>query len=165
MDASKLTVSPDKLRFQKMSPTKRLLLRRKNVIDLIKSKPYGSPITLAEFQAVTQLRGSGGVHSLLMSMVKKGMITKEKTNHRNIAWTVTGEPRIVKPARHPVEPPKEVETMQIKSLEEYAREFSWQHNSDSLREFVKFMDNIELDLRRLLSGGGQAPTKPPVKHG
>ena len=47
MDATKLTVSPDTLRFQKMSRGKRAKLRRQNIIDLINSKPYGTPIAPA----------------------------------------------------------------------------------------------------------------------
>jgi hypothetical protein len=157
MDASKVTVSPETLRFKKMSPGKRSELRRKNIIELIESKPFGTPITLAEFAAVCSFTDASA-HAMLTTMVKKGIISKNPISKAKIAYSVNGEPRVIKPKTEVEPTPTRQIDMDVvgheKTLGDYAKDFAWQHNSDSLREFVKYMDSVELDIRRLISGGG-----------
>lgn len=156
MQASKLTIDPDKLRFEKMTHAKRSKLRRQNVIDLINSKPYGTPITMREFVDVTQ---TTSVQGLLKTMIKKGVITKQPITHRKIAYSVNGAPKTIKP---PVElvvatpPPAEHQgtTNRLgrgtvyQSVQDYAKDFYWETSSTDLREFIKWMDHKELELRR-----------------
>lgn len=141
MDASKLTVNPEAIRLNKMSFKKRSALRRQNILDLINSKPFGTPITLEEFAAVAQLTGPA-VHSLLATMVKNGIITKDKITHFKIAYAVTG-------AVHTIAAPRQKPT-----LESLAREYAWKHDTDSLRGFIKWMNEQELSVRRMVDGGG-----------
>lgn len=167
MEASKVTINPDVIRFQKMDRAKRTKLRRQNIIDLIKSKPYGTPIKLAEFAYVAQCTDASA-YALIKTMIKKGIISKDYISRFRITYSVNSEPRTITPAQKPtaapqaaleLEPPVVAETSAepvtapTRSLEDYAREFAWEHNSDSLREFIKFMDGKELDMRRQLDRG------------
>lgn len=137
MDASKVTVSPETLRFQKMSKGRKAKLRRQNVIDLIKGKPYGTPITLADFCAVTQL-STGSAYSLIQTMVKHGTISKDKLDGRKYAYRVNGAVWVTKksqPAHSTSEPiDTAVEAVRL------AREFHWQTSSNDLHEFVAWLD-------------------------
>lgn len=156
MDASKLTIDPEKLRFQKMMPGKRAQLRRKNMIDLINSKPAGTPLRLEEFEAVTRT-SSANVHSVIQNMVKDGVITKtlvEGTKNR-YCYSVVSNVKVKQPKLPavPITETAPVQQFPAQTIEDYAREYSWEANNDSLRGFVKWMDGKELDIRRLLSGG------------
>lgn len=145
MNASKVTIDPQKLRFDKMSNAKRTQLRKQNMLDLIKSKPFGTPITLDEFAAVGAFT-TPSAHNLLKHMIKEGIISKDKSGNK-VCYSVNGTPRITRPAEI-------THVLPIKTLEAYARDFAWEHHSDSLREFIKHMETIELDIRRKASGGG-----------
>lgn len=143
MEASKVSFSKETLRFTKMTRGKKANLRRQNIIDLINSRSYGSPISLTEFAVVTASSQSSA-YALIKSMVKKGIITKQVISPRRTSYSVNGEVKVVKPVAS-IKPTNKV-------LGDYAKEFAWDTNSDSLREFVKFMDNKELDLRRQMGG-------------
>ncbi|MDE2106077.1 MAG: hypothetical protein KGL39_53130 [Patescibacteria group bacterium] len=133
MDASKVTVSADTLRFQKMDKGRKTKLRRQNIIDLIKSKAYGTPITLAEFGTAAQLTASSA-YSLIETMVKNGVISKDKLEGQKYAYRVNGAVWVS----------KKPETAQVKPLgnaAELARDFYWQTGSDSLHEFVQWLEH------------------------
>jgi hypothetical protein len=149
MDASKLTISPDTLRFQKMSRTRKAKLRRQNVIDLIRSKPYGTPITLAEFAQVAQVTDNGAF-GILRYMVRKGMLNKDVINRRHVAYTINGPITVRRPATktEPAAMPPAETTNYAKAVAEYAKEFYWTSRSDSLHEFLDWLDKRELELRR-----------------
>lgn len=160
MDASKLTIDPDKLRFQKMSHKKRSELRRKNMLDLINSKPAGTALSLQEFEAVTRT-SSANVHAVIQHMVKEGVVTKtlvEGTKNR-YCYSVVAAVTVKAPKEVPQPAITETtaaatEQFPAMTLGDYARDYAWESNDDSLRGFVKWMDGKELDVRRMLSGGG-----------
>jgi hypothetical protein len=158
MEASKLTIDPEHLRFKKLPLKKRAELRKRNVIDLIRSKPIGTPIANYEFQTVMATRGSGHTSLILKKMLEKGVITRVPADGKSGSSYVVNADVKTKPKQ--IDTPPQVEPQEItatptdfKTLEDYAKDFSWKQGSDSLREFVTYMEKVELDLRRLLSGG------------
>lgn len=166
MEASKVSINPDFIRFEKMPRGKKTALRRQNVIDLIKSKPLGTPIVLSEFQAVTGHTTETSAWALIKTMIKKKKISRVAVEGRvNKFCYVVNDAKTVKPAAIAAPPhatpEKPAETaaprartteMPAKNLTSYAREFAWESNSDSLRDFIKWMDGKELDLRRTMQG-------------
>ena len=89
MDPSKLTISPDTLRFQKMARGKKSKLRRQNIIDLINGKPYGTPISYTEFAAATQTAPSA-TRSLVRTMARKGIVSQDQISPYRITYRVNG---------------------------------------------------------------------------
>jgi len=156
MQASSVTISPETLRFNKMSPGKKAKLRRKNIIELIKSKPVGTPIRLREFAAVT-LTKAENCQRVLRQMVKEGVLSSEKlgphksspvayfVNNARITRT-TATDRSAPPPTEPAFSPRYTRT-----VSDYAKDYYWETHDDSLHGFVAWMDKIELQLRR---GGG-----------
>lgn len=156
---ARVKISPETLKYNKtLTAGKRTQLRKQNIIDLINSKPSGTPITNAQFAKVTAHRFANGAGSIVTQMVKDGILARVQTRPDSKApytYTVIGK---VKTKKHkhdypeaPSTPPasQDTGTVHIKSLTEYAVEFAWERNSDSLREFVQWMDGKELNLRRL----------------
>ena len=137
MDASKVTVSPDTLRFQKMDKGRKAKLRRQNVIDLIKSKPYGTPITLAEFGAAAQL-STGAAHSLIGTMVKHGVISQDTLGSRRYAYRVNGAVWVSKKPLT-AQPPQKATGAAIE-VAQLAKEFYWETASNDLHEFVRWLE-------------------------
>lgn len=138
MDASKVTVSPDTLRFTKMSRGRKAKLRRQNIVDLINSKPYGTPITLAEFGSVTQL-SIAGAYSLIETMVKHGVVSKDKLDGNRYTYRVNGAVWVTKqPETSPELAPKP--TVTDSELRQLAKEFYWQTASNDLHEFVAWLE-------------------------
>src|SRR5690242_5470539 len=72
-----------------MSVGKKTKLRRQNIIDLINSRPYGTPIRLREFAAVAQLSESSA-WSLINTMVDKGVISRDQISRYKSAYRVNG---------------------------------------------------------------------------
>jgi hypothetical protein len=167
MQASKVSINPNFIKFENMSPGKRAQLRRQNIIDLIRSKAAGTFIPMSEFQAVTQHKKASGAWSLIQGMIKAKIISRVPIDgtYNKYSYVVNEDVKTIKSAvtsAAPTEMPSSmtastsrtrttVETPQ-KSLTSYAREFAWESNSDSLRDFIKWMDGKELDLRRMISG-------------
>lgn len=158
MEASKLTISPERLRFDPMTKGKRAKLRHQNILDLINSKPAGTPISLLDFTRVTGSKDAT-VHAMLKTMIKWGVIIRvpSEGNNRSYCYTVVGK-AVTKAQAQPApvdtrgdDEPKRAQA--TKTITEYAKEFVWESNSDSLRDFVKWMDGKELDLRRLSDKG------------
>ncbi len=132
MDASKVTVSPQYLRLERMGRNKRASLRRQNVLDLIRSKPAGTPITLAEFQAVCSYDTTAAAYGLLKTMINRGTIVREQEGLNRHSYVVAAD--AVK-ARGKNSQPAPAPSTDIEAL---AKEFVWTQNSDSLREFIKW---------------------------
>jgi hypothetical protein len=100
MDISKLTVDPEKLRFQPMLRGKRSALRRQNVIDLINSKPFGTCIKLKEFAAVCACTVPTA-QAIVNRLVRQGIVTKTTYSPKAIGYSVNGDVRVLKPASQP----------------------------------------------------------------
>jgi hypothetical protein len=161
MEVSTLTVSPEHLRFTKMSRARKTKLRKQNIIDLINSKPYGTQIQLSDFAAVCSFTVSSA-NQLLKRMVKSGRITKIALSPKRFAYSVNSEVQVTKPAvaipvhtapsepahnSNPIpvflsnQPTNKVESQvpRMSELLDLARDFAWTKNSDSLREFVEWV--------------------------
>src|SRR5437764_15310586 len=118
MDATKLTVSPDTLRFQPMARGKKTKLRRQNIIDLIQSKPSGTPIGLQEFAVVTQTTPSNAWR-LVRTMIKRGAISQDRISERRAAYRVNG-PVTTKKLDMPIPPPTTATPPTQCSISDYA---------------------------------------------
>ena len=135
MEASKLTISPEHIRFKTLTPAKRAELRRENIKALVRSKPAGTIIMLPEFAMVTAGK-PGTVHAMLKTMLKKGVITRQTDDNfkARFSYTVNEDVKVKKPRAEPVA--KKQDTSEIV---EKAKEFVWEQNSDSLRDFIKWL--------------------------
>jgi hypothetical protein len=147
MDASKLSVSPDHIRFTPMGRNKKAQLRRKNVITLIRSKPAGTPITLSEFQVACAYTSTTAAYELVKDMIKRGTIVRTVEGFNRHSYTVAADAATSQRAEAKARAAASPELLR-KTLGDFAKEFAWESDSDSLREFVKWMDSKELDLRR-----------------
>lgn len=136
MEASKLQISPSTLRFERMTKGKRAELRRKNIISLIRSTPVGTPISLAEFQAVTQHTTVASTYALLKGMEKKKLIARTSEGPKQYSYAVLGDTNIVKPK-------VEVFTPDISNITDMAKEYAWTYNDDSLRGFIKWLGSAK----------------------
>jgi hypothetical protein len=92
---------------------------------------------------------------MLRTMLKKGTIGRVELDKPKTYSYFVNEGTITKPKREPAKEVKPLDTQPpFQTLGDYAKQYAWEANSDSLREFVRWMDGKELDLRRMLSGGG-----------
>lgn len=141
MEASKLSISPEHLRFKPMSRAKRSALRRENIKALIRSKPAGTVLSLADFAAATQ-SSEGAVYSMLKTMIKRGAIIKIADDlHKSKYSYVVNEPVTKAQAakEKPLDTRLKKDCMTIADLEAKAKDFAWSEDSDSLREFIKWV--------------------------
>lgn len=150
MIASKVEVNPDLIKFKPLSRKKKAALREQRIIELIESRPFMSRIKGEDFAVVTEM-STQNTWNMINRMVKKHKIVKHSLTLRTFAFTVESKSNIVKPANPPIEVRANTASTGggTAQLATYAKEFAWSTNSDSLREFVAYMDGKELDLRRL----------------
>lgn len=153
MEASKVTISPTTVEWNRLGKKKKTNLRRKLIIEYIQSKPAGTLIKMGEFREVCHFTTDPNTNAFVQRMLRDGVISqyageKPRTHY----YAVTGAVRLVKPKATPPPPEDEPTTEEpVRSnhnLTEYAKQFAWERNSDSLREFVAYMDGKELELRR-----------------
>lgn len=165
MVASKVTISQEtraKLLNPILSPARKRELREELIKDSIRRATHG-------YRTKQELIAAGGFNpdaksgsyasgfGMINSMIKRGVISHESTNAFKKRWTiladmkVTPSPKqIAKTIVPTVAPAAGTEVMV--ALEEYkevdkiklvdmAKEFAWRENSDSLRDFVAYMQN------------------------
>lgn len=153
MEVSQATISAKTLDLNRLNKTKKTNLRRKLVIEYIQSKPSGEIIRMAEIQKAGQFSTTPNTNAFIKRMLRDGIITRYKGDKpRTYYYAVTGAVRIKKPANVAEEPQAASKPATVSNnhlLTDYAKQFAWEHNSDSLREFVEYMDGKELELRRL----------------
>ena len=151
MGVSKLTVSQKTYDLNYLGKKKKTNLRRKAIIELIQSKPAGEIIKTGEIQAVGQFTTYANAWSFINRMTRDGVIARyESEKPKSYYYAVTGAMRITKPGQQSSSETSPVIDPSTKpTLAEYAKNFAWSHNSDSLRDFVRYMDGKELELRRL----------------
>jgi hypothetical protein len=155
MEASKVTINPDKLKYEQMTEKQRTELRARNIIDLIRNTPAGERITLMQFMKAAGYRTYQSADSKLKSMIRQGLISKTELDHpKTYAYSIN-DGTLTAPKREPAKEVQHFDDIQppFQTLGDYAKQFVWEANSDSLRDFVRWMDGKELDLRRMLSGG------------
>jgi hypothetical protein len=129
MQASRVTIGPDLLSSGKLNRAKKKALREKLIKEYINSRPYGSAISLKELSSVCQYKSPGEVGPLLSEMVSLGVLCRERIPGKNAySYTVAGELHITT-------------TKAEKTLIDYAKDYAWQHDTDSLREFIIYMEH------------------------
>lgn len=145
MEASKLTIDPNHLRFDKMTNGKRSKLRKENIKSLIRSKPAGTLIMVSEFQAVT-MSSNPSTSVMLKNMVKRGEITRHQDDHfkSRYSWAVNEDVKVRVPkAPKAVAPSVGFDT---ETIVEKAKSYVWQQDDDSLRGFIKWLEGGEKNL-------------------
>lgn len=153
MEVSQATISPKTLDLNRLNRAKKTNLRRKLIIEYIQSKPSGQIIRMAEIQRVGQFTTTPNTNMFINRMMRDGIIARYKGDKpRTYYYAVTGAIRVKKLADAPVEAQDDNKMPTVGTnhqLTDYAKQFAWERNSDSLREFVEYMDGKELKLRRL----------------
>lgn len=141
MEASKLTIDPNHLRFDKMSNGRRSKLRKENIKALIRSKPAGTIIKVSDFQKVT-MSSNPSTSVMLKNMVKRGEISRYRDEQfkSRYTWAVS-EGVKVKVPKTPRQAPKSV--FDTETIIEKAKSYVWQQDDDSLRGFIKWLEQGE----------------------
>lgn len=157
MQASKVTITPETqeaIRFRPLSKKQKRKLRQDRIKELIASRKPFTRIMTKEFGAVTDLPDNT-VWSIVRGMARRGEIQMINLSKRTYGFALPGDIKVTKlPSQQQV---PELEALvsdgpppvgNVGSLTGYAKEFAWATNSDSLREFVGWMDGKELQLLR-----------------
>lgn len=166
MEASKVTISPQTLNGPIMTRKRKLKLRRSLILEYIRSKPAGTPISTSELIQAGQYKSYGSGWQQLQTMKKKGIIIQEQIpkSYKSI-WIIPGDARVSKPAtedwklsknppygipKEVTEKPQEFQTdavpkgvvgtvqtlYSVENIVQNAKQFAWERNSDSLRDFI-----------------------------
>lgn len=161
MDASRIVFSQQTkaaLNARPMSKAAKAKLRRERVKDYIRSQPVGTIIKQRDLATVAGYdKSQGHGWAFISRMVKTGHIAKDTSegNHKP-SWTVRGDakvktPPVEKPEKLTVESNEKPEfSLHTESLDDLndivagmvtqrAKEFAWAYNSDSLRDFIRFL--------------------------
>jgi hypothetical protein len=165
MEASKVSFTAETSR-QMEAPLTRpryTELRRANILAYIRDKPNGTPIATRELAEVSQNRSyqrtgkTSAINGFIKNMECDGLLILETIpGSRKRRYYPTAGPR--PPASNPrLERQNGAACQQEpegnRTLTDMAKDFAWSHDSDSLREFVAWMDGQELDLRRMIDQG------------
>lgn len=158
MEASKVTIDPNTMRSAVMSNKRKRELRTELVKAYIRSVPSGSPITIKELGLAAQFtdKQAASANQFVTRLVLNGVLQRERIPHKNASyWTIPGDAETVDedhtwnpPARAVAEAALPVETDFDQShnptmVEERAKQFAWDKDSDSLREFVAWLQDKE----------------------
>lgn len=169
MEASKITLS-DKYKSAMQNPTlsrnKRLKLKRQLILELIRSKPSGTPIKLSEISRLITAPGNvirdSNADRVIKNMVRDGLITAERIPGKSQRiFSVISDAKTILPPRPkapkivlpPVgTPAQDDHTRGLRGPGEdrggaallteataLAKDFAWKYNSDSLRDFIKYL--------------------------
>ena len=165
MNASKVTITQEtreRLNNEALSPIKKRQLREQMIIESIRKAVGGTRtkqelIAAAGFSTDARSLNYAKGHTLIGSMIKRGIITHNATTTFKKNWTVLSDVKtVVTPTPKevaesivaPVEKAPEImieekPKVQVNkgTLINLAKEFAWKNNSDSLREFIAFADN------------------------
>lgn len=76
MDVSKLTISKETMNMNKLTNKRKRKLRENRIIELIRSKPTGTPIPIKEFMKPGNFNTEGNAYFFIQTMVDKGLIRK-----------------------------------------------------------------------------------------
>lgn len=135
MNASEVRISQETWDKNNLTRSQKRKLRKNAIKDYIKSKPYMKPITSDEFRRVGRFKTASEAWGFINGMVKRGEIQKEEVGKKRYGYIVNGGVNVVTPARRHGQA-GEVKTSE---LEKTAKEFAWSRNSDSLRDFIKYL--------------------------
>lgn len=152
MQASKVHLSAETLQAMNrpMTSDQRYALRRQRAIDFIKSKPTGTKLSIGDICRAAGVYPSSSQNFFMNKMKADGTLTQ----HKNLddlfgSWTVNEDvktslmPSLSSDFKAPrsltLDPPP-----QEKDIVGLAKDYYWQTSSDSLREFIKWLDTKEL---------------------
>lgn len=111
----------------KMTREKKRLLREKLIKEYIQRRPYGAAISYSEFARICRYKNEQESWAIITRMVKEGQITRERIpGKRTFSYTVAGLVTVTK-------------TKFKDNLEALAKDFAWEHGSDSLRDFINHL--------------------------
>lgn len=148
MEVSKLSFT-EETRLKLQNPTltrkRRNELRTELIIDYIRNKPQGTPISIKELCSAARYPSNkyktGYGH--IQKMIQRGLISQERTGPGRRAkgiYTVIGDAKKIVQSTTPTKPvivkPKTIEPTNTQHIVEAAKKFAWEHNSDSLRAFI-----------------------------
>jgi hypothetical protein len=168
MQASRVQIRPESINYYngKLSSDHRRRLKEAAAIDLINSKPAGTRIKLSEFGHAMHTGHDNNTDSIIKSMLQKRIIgrTEIEGSYKkysywvNAARTVKAANKVlgkgapkkeIKEAAAPVPTPAPAPViaapapppLESPDIPQLAKEFSWNYNTDSLREFIKWMES------------------------
>lgn len=109
-------------------------LRTEAVIAYIRSRPFGTPISYAEFMQVANFKSQPGIYSFINKLVKQGIIYQESVSPRKVSYSVPeSEVKVTKPATKP-----KLTTLTVQEITDKAMRYSWENPDDTnnLRGFI-----------------------------
>lgn len=145
MEVSKLTISAETLNGPLMTKARKKKLREQIVMEYIQSKPAGARIITDEFKNICRFKHNGQTHNFINGMVKKGLINKDLldgSRGRRYSYSVrtTKSPRPNTVVEKAITLGQEIEKHKAKEenmdIVAKAKQFAWERNSDSLRDFI-----------------------------
>lgn len=160
MNASKVIITQEtraRLNNEALSPAKKRQLREQMIIESIRKAVGGTRtkqelIAAAGYSPDAKSNSYAMGHTLVNSMIRRGLITHNNTRAFRKNWTVlsevtvTPQPKAV--AEAIVEKKKEAVELVVEekpkvivnkgTLLNLAKQFAWEKNSDSLREFIDY---------------------------
>lgn len=164
MDVSKVTLNEsmkEAMRNPGLSREKKLKLRRELIYAYIRSRPTGALIGVSELIGAAQYPIFNSGWNQIQTMKRKGLIVQERVpGKKKSIWTIPGDvktthiPGFVKPETEEVKeehemkiplPPESTVSngpgwsgnlYSVSDMVHNAKQFAWEHNSDSLREFI-----------------------------
>lgn len=91
MEATKVTITRETMTKNKLTPKQKTRLLENKIIELIKSKPAGTPLSYADFGAVID-QSVGGAFSVITRMLRDGKIGRVeneiKSGHSRYSYYV-----------------------------------------------------------------------------
>lgn len=155
MVANNVIITPEtkaRLAYKELSPVKKRELREEMIKERIRNTADGA-CTKQELVAAAGLNPdahtseySKGV-GMINSMIKRGIISYLPTHKFRKTWSVRTDVKVKnKPVDKAVIPEKVVVALQERlvtrnELLDVAKDFAWQNNSDSLRDFITYVQN------------------------
>lgn len=101
MEASSVEISPETLKDNELTHSKRIALKKQLIIELVKRKPYGTKIKMPEFQKVTGDSSIGSLHSFVARMIANGELIRHSLGPKTFFYTVPSEVTVSKPVDNP----------------------------------------------------------------
>lgn len=144
MQASRVTIDEKTYDLNVMTRKKKTALRRRLIVEYIESKPAGAIIKMQEFQKLCHFSTYANTHTFIKRMIRDDVIRQVPAEGYKSRFTYVivdrPEPKPQpKPAVH-VAPSAPIADINLyANIERLAKEFAWEQNSDSVREFVPYL--------------------------
>lgn len=131
MQASKVFISPENLNNTLLKRGKKTELRERLILEHIRQAPAGNRFKIADLASLTR-QSPSNCWMFLKKMEQKNLIYREKVPKRNAYFmSVLGDAKTVGTVKF--------KGLTSKELEEKAKQFAWDKNSNDLREFIEWV--------------------------